>query len=221
MSRACTAAALRHARPAARAGFTLIEILVVIAIIGLLMGLVAVTVSRQGQAGRVTDCKARIDTLSLLVSSYADRNGDYPPSRLAATGVTDGNGINDGIEALVVVLKGKAWSGRRPEERWLGNTDADFSKGLHLADGSSALLEVIDPWDNPLVYIASADYGSEFNYRFVTETGNEDQTVRSALDPLTGAPHQFDSFQILSAGPDGVLGTEDDIANYEIDKGEH
>jgi prepilin-type N-terminal cleavage/methylation domain-containing protein len=202
------------------AGFTLIEILVVIAIIGLLMGLVAVTVSRQGQAGRITDCKARIDTLSLLVTTWADRNGDYPPSRLAPLGVTDGNGVNEGIEALVAALKGKAWSGRRPEERWLANTDGDSSKSLKLADGSSALLEVVDPWDNPLVYISSADYGADFGYRFVTEAGTEDQTARSAMDPLTGAPHQFEAFQILSAGPDGVLGTEDDIANYEIDTGE-
>ncbi|HTE05474.1 MAG TPA: prepilin-type N-terminal cleavage/methylation domain-containing protein [Planctomycetota bacterium] len=203
---------------APRAGFTLIEILVVIAIIGLLMGLVAVTVSRQGQAGRKADCRARIDALGLLVASYADRNGDYPPSRLPAAGVTEGNGINDGIEALVVVFKGKAWAGRRPEERWLGNTDADAAKSLHLADGSSALLEVLDPWGNPLVYISNADYGAEFTYRFVTESGTEDSTVRSALDPLTGAAHQFDSFQILSAGPDGLPGTEDDLANYEIDE---
>ncbi len=207
--------------PARRAGFTLIEILVVISIIGLLMGLVAVAVSRHGQAGRIADCKARIDTLSLMVASWADRNGDVPPSRLAQVGVTDGNGVNEGIEALVVALKGKAWAGRRPEERWLANVDGDSSKGLKLADGSSALLEVVDPWENPMVYISSADYGAEFTYRFETESGADDQTVHSAIDRLTGAPHQFDSFQILSAGPDGVLGTEDDLANYEIDTGEH
>jgi prepilin-type N-terminal cleavage/methylation domain-containing protein len=201
----------------ARRGFTLIEILVVIAIIGLLMGLVAVTVSRQGQAGRVTDCRARIEQVSLLLAAYADRTGDYPPSRLGRAGVTDGNGINEGIEALVVALKSPKWTGRRPEERWLGNGDGDNTKTAKLVDGSSGLLEILDPWDNPLIYIANADYREEFTYRFGTESGSEDLTVRAASNKLTGAPHQFDSFQILSAGPDGMPGTDDDLANYEIE----
>ena len=86
------------------AGFTLLEIMVVIALIGLLLGLVAVAVGRQTEAGRIAECRARIEQFALLLESSKDRNGDYPPDRLAALGVRDGNTINEGIEAAVVAL---------------------------------------------------------------------------------------------------------------------
>ena len=38
-------------------------------------------------------------------------------------------------------------------------------------------------------------------------------------DMSTGAFHRFESYQIRSAGPDGLLDTEDDLANYEIAAG--
>jgi prepilin-type N-terminal cleavage/methylation domain-containing protein len=205
------------AAPRRPSGFTLIEIMVVIAIIGLLMGLVAVTVTRQGQAGRVAECKARIEQLALLAESYSDRMGDYPPSRLAALGVRDGSPINEGIEAFVVALKSGNYSGRRPEERWLGNTDNDSSKTVKLVDDSHNLLEILDPWDNPFVYIANGDYEGECTYKLGEQDAGELVTVKAARNKLTSAFHQFDGFQIRSAGPDGIMGTEDDIANYEIE----
>jgi prepilin-type N-terminal cleavage/methylation domain-containing protein len=203
--------------PRARRGFTLIEILIVIAIIGLLMSLVTFVIGRQSEAGRIAECRSRLAQVALLLESYADRMGDYPPSRLAALGVTDANAVNEGIEALVVALKSSEYTGRRPEERWLANGDQDRSEALRLADGSQALLELVDPWEQPLVYIAGSSYDEEFVYRFGEGARAEDVTLRAAMNPLTGAPHQYDSFQLRSAGPDGLLDTEDDIANYEIE----
>ena len=69
--------------PRRAAGFTLLEIMVVIALIGLLLGLVAVAVGRQTEAGRIAECRARIEQFALLLESSKDRNGDYPPDRLA------------------------------------------------------------------------------------------------------------------------------------------
>ena len=68
------------------AGFTLIEVLTVLAIIGLLLGLTAVAVGRYRESGRNTEAKARLTSLALLVDSYADRMGEPPPSRLAVLG---------------------------------------------------------------------------------------------------------------------------------------
>lgn len=202
----------RRTAAARTSGFTLIEMLVVVAIIGLLIGLVTVALAGQSETGRITDCRARIVGLAQLIESYADRMGDYPPSRLGALGLKGANADNEGIEACVAALRSGAYTGRRPEEAWLGNTDGDANAGLKSADGSTALLELLDPWDNPLIYIGNADYGHEFSYRLASG----DVRVRAALNATTGAPHQFEGFQLLSAGPDGELGTDDDLANYEI-----
>jgi len=197
-------------------GFSLIEILVVITIIGLLMGFAALALGRYREAGRETDCKARIEALSLQVESYADRVGDYPPSRLADLGVKDANEVNEGIESLAAALRHRDYAGKRPDERWMGNGDDDRSASLDAVDGSDALLEILDPWDNPFIYIVNGQYDEPAVYRIDAQGGVEDVDARAAKNPLTGAFHRFDTFQIRSAGADGYLDTEDDLANYEI-----
>jgi len=199
------------------AGFTLLEMMVVIALIGLLLGLVAVAVGRQSQAGRVAEARARIEQFALLLESYRDRTGDYPPATLALLGVRDANAVNEGIEAAVAALRAASYGGRRPEERWLANGDGDASKSLKAHDGSTALLELVDPWDNPVAYFASRSYDAPGTYRVGEEGATEDVTVRAAVNPRTGAPWQFDSFQLRSAGPDGLFETDDDLANFEIE----
>ncbi|MED5330918.1 MAG: prepilin-type N-terminal cleavage/methylation domain-containing protein [Planctomycetota bacterium] len=197
-------------------GFTLIEILVVLAIIGLLMGLVAMSVFRFGQTGAIVDCQSRIESLGLLAESYMDRMGDFPASRLADIGVTDAAPLNDGNEAFVAALRSREYGGGRPNERWLANSDGDKSPLLRANDGSTALLEVEDPWGNPFIYISYRDYDKEHHYRISDGDWDEDLTVRAARNPLTGAYHNYDSYQILSAGPDGLLDTDDDLANYTL-----
>jgi len=198
------------------AGFSLIEILVVLALVGLLMGLVATGVFRFSETGRITDAQARIEALSLLVESYRDREGEYPPSRLPRMGVTDANRVNEGCEALAAALRAKSYGGRRPNEGWLVNTDDDRSPMLSSADNSNALLELCDPWDNPLVYIVHEDYAQEFTYRLTDGDFVEDYRALARTNALTGAFHNFESYQLLSAGPDGLLGTEDDLANFPL-----
>jgi prepilin-type N-terminal cleavage/methylation domain-containing protein len=205
-----------HPLPQRPAGFTLIEMLVVLAILGMLLGFAGVAMMRYLQTGNVTNCQARITAMALLLDSYADRMGDFPPGRLAALGITDANAVNEGSEALVAALRSEEWGGRRPEESWLGNVDADATQTKRFADGSRALLEFTDPWDNPIIYIVHGDYEGEALYRLSGDYGEEDVTARAARNPLTGGFHRFESYQLLSAGPDGLLGTEDDIANYEI-----
>jgi prepilin-type N-terminal cleavage/methylation domain-containing protein len=198
------------------AGFSLIEVLVVITLIGLLMSFAAVSLGRYRETGRITDCRARIVALSLLAESYADRTGDYPPSRLAHVGVQDANDVNEGIEAFSVALRDRRYAGGRPDEQWLANGDDDHSSDLGSADGSDALLELVDPWDNPLLYFVHGDYGATAVYRLDDGMGARDVDVRPAMNPLTNSFHRFDSFQLRSTGPDGLLDTEDDLANYEI-----
>jgi prepilin-type N-terminal cleavage/methylation domain-containing protein len=195
-------------------GFTLIEILVVITIIGLLMTFAAVGLSRYRQAGAITDCKSRLESLTLTIESYADRMGDLPPAHLADLGVKADNAVNEGVEALVVCLRRADFGGRRPDERWLANVDDDHGQDLKAYDGTDALLELVDPWDAPLAYFVHTAYDEPGSYSSGLDGVPVD--VHALRNPLTGAWHRFDSFQLRSAGPDGLFDTEDDLANFAL-----
>jgi len=202
--------------PRSVAGFTLIEILVVITIIGLLMSFSAVAISRYRETGRITDCSSRIQSLALLVESYAERAGDFPPDRLADLGIKGvENQVNEGIEACVAALRNREYAGGRPAERHLGNTDNDSADKLNAVDGSRVLLELLDPWDNPFVYIVNAHYDVEAIALLDDGSLVEPVSVRAVRNPLTGAYHKFESYQIRSAGPDRLMDTEDDLGNFK------
>ncbi len=70
------------------AGFTLLEILVVIAIIGLLIGLVAPAALRQLGGARVNIAKQSIERLGTVLDMYKLDVGSYPATA-------------DGLQALV------------------------------------------------------------------------------------------------------------------------
>ena len=59
-------------------GFTLLEILVVIAILGLLIGLVAPAALRQLGGARVAVTKQSIERVGSVLDMYKLDNGDYP-----------------------------------------------------------------------------------------------------------------------------------------------
>lgn len=81
------------------AGFTLVEMLVVITIIGLIMGLVGPRVLNYLAESKVKTAKIQIESLSAAVDLYYLDNGHYPSS-------------NDGLDALVRRPSGDAsWSG--------------------------------------------------------------------------------------------------------------
>jgi general secretion pathway protein G len=86
-------------RPARDSGFTLLEILVVIAILGLLIGLVAPAVLRQLGGARVNIAKQSIERLSSVLDLYRLDVGSYPSTE-------------QGLSALAVRPTGAAnWNG--------------------------------------------------------------------------------------------------------------
>ncbi len=70
------------------AGFTLVEMLVVITIIGLIMGLVGPRVLTYLAESKVKTAKIQIESLSAAIDLFYLDNGHYPAS-------------NDGLDALV------------------------------------------------------------------------------------------------------------------------
>lgn len=69
-----------YARLRRLAGFTLIEMLVVMAIIGILAGLILPAISSAREQGRRTNCMSNLDQVGKSLSIYCNGNDDYLPS---------------------------------------------------------------------------------------------------------------------------------------------
>ena len=72
-------------------GFTLLELLIVVLIIGLLTGIVAPRFMAQINRSEVTTAKAQIDALSKAVQSYRIDMGQYPPNDRGLRALVDPN----------------------------------------------------------------------------------------------------------------------------------
>ena len=84
---------------ARQAGFTLLEVLVVIAILGLLIGLVAPAVLRQLSGARLSVAKQSIESLGGVLDLYRLDAGSYPTTE-------------QGLQALISKpVAGSAWNG--------------------------------------------------------------------------------------------------------------
>ena len=71
-------------------GFTLIELMIVIVILGILAGIVIFAVGGVTDKGNVAACKSDYKTVSVAVEAYYAKNGSYPAD-LAPTLTTDPN----------------------------------------------------------------------------------------------------------------------------------
>ncbi len=79
----------RKDRRNSRAGFTLIEILLVVVIIGMLAGIAAVSVPKHLKKARNARAAADISSISMAVQSYYMEVGKYPPNLDALTSGND------------------------------------------------------------------------------------------------------------------------------------
>jgi prepilin-type N-terminal cleavage/methylation domain-containing protein len=61
-------------------GFTLIELMIVIVILGVLAGIVIFAVGGITDTGNVAACKSDVKTVDVAVEAYKAKNGVYPPN---------------------------------------------------------------------------------------------------------------------------------------------
>ena len=122
------------ARRGAEAGFTLLEILVVIAILGLLIGLVAPAALRQLGGAKVSVAKPSIERLGSVLDLYKLDVGSYPTTEqgLAAlverpTGVNIWNGPYVKGDKVQVDPWNHPYTYREPSSR--RNHDYDLCSG--------------------------------------------------------------------------------------------
>ncbi|MEZ5976488.1 MAG: prepilin-type N-terminal cleavage/methylation domain-containing protein [Planctomycetota bacterium] len=200
-----------------RAGFTLVEILAVILILGILMGFLVVNLTGTQEVVEAKNTRMFMSQLEVQITEYEAKNGDFPASTFPTTWRTPST-TNMGSEMLLIALfpaSGKAQTQELDEAR-LSNTDGDSSKAPLADFDGREVFEVCDDWGNPIAYIHRRDYSKRFTYQtFDGKTGEPvDSVVQALKSGKTGNFYERSRFQLISAGPDGVFGTDDDVCNF-------
>ena len=163
-------------RPDRRAGFTLLELLTVVAIIAVLVGIVIGVGRRASESGKASRARAELAVIGTALESYRRAYGDYPQT--------------DDEPRLLQSLLGKltpvgaAITGRPVLET------AQFAIALPGAPTASvdpALnpgAVLLDPWGRSYVYIYKVPASGWSNSSFVLYSIGPDGTDASTL--LTG-----------------------------------
>lgn len=187
--------------PKAVAGFTLVELTVVLLIIGILASVLVPVVSNRVTDAKYTQAQADIAKLETALAAYELDTQAYPPSGIAYLTKFLLHGPTGNAETAP-----KQWHGpylEAKEDRISNNgtpTDASDDK-------------LVDPWGNPYSYVLYSDYST---------VGTERNTFIG-----TDSEQFFNSrtYQIYSKGKNGVTnafpyaGTEsDDVNNWYGDE---
>ena len=110
-------------------GFTLIEMMIVVFIIGILAAIVAPRLIGQSDKARIAQAKAQIKNFETALKLFKLDNGFYPSTE-------------QGLEALIE----KPTSGKIPHK---------YREGGYLEQKTIPK----DPWENPYLYISPGVYG--------------------------------------------------------------
>jgi len=106
-----------------------------------------------------------------------------------------------------------------------------ISTGLQFTN-DTVVPEFVDSFGNPMLYVRAikgqADYASAFKAALKNEVqiyqptspffGSSEPTNYTGSDTLATETRQRDRYILISAGPDGIFGTVDDITNFGVPK---
>jgi len=177
-----------------RDGFTLAELLVVMAIIGMLAAFLLPVVGNARNAAKTTVTSSMLSSLEIALGDYCNDYGTYPPEY--------GGGTMDKCsEALYFYLSGPDIDHPDEQQRAVlrqarTHTKAYFTfKDKHLEDyDGDGWYEVVDSWGNPWIYVRGM---------FPGKPG-------SVLVPANNKRpwHHESRYDLFSAGPDGKTGAD-------------
>jgi prepilin-type N-terminal cleavage/methylation domain-containing protein len=209
-----------------RRGFTLIEVLVVVSILGVLAGLISILVTNAHRKQAVFETEQVVKThLPTAVERFVAEFKRTPPMsaaelvgfpRWAGLSVS-GNTTNECCECLLVALRHPDLTtplGSLPGSKPFGNTDDDIWNKIPDGCDVPEAREVLDAYGNPVVYITKNFYDQPVTIVKIDGTEVEVHAVRRP----SGVYYNQDSFQLISLGANGVQDddpdTGDDIENF-------
>lgn len=193
--------------------------LAVVVILGILMVVLLPRLTGMAERAKAKATGAFLQEVAAKIGEYEVRFGDYPPSQFKAEWGNPPNTTNLGGETLVISLWSRDWGGAGLADDKLVNTDGDESKKSLTSMPVNTLFELEDEWGNPIAYFHRRDYGRTDEYVATDIESGEtrEMPVKAFLNPKTKTYYAPDKFQLVSAGEDGVFGTDDDITNFTRD----
>ena len=183
----------RHRRHGSRrrVGFTLIELLTVIGVLGLLLAILALTVTSVRVRARVQKTQVAINQVAGAIGLYYNDRGEYPPS--------DRVGAFTGSRRLVQAL-----TGYRDDDGQPGWGFRDMLRGKVFGPyNDTELLEMVnyefvDAFDNPILY-----YRYDRDDGYVAAQNDNGPADLSAYLRGPGGDYFRKDFVLISRGPDG------------------
>ena len=160
-----------------QAGFTLVELLVVISIVGLLAGLMSVAIPRAMEAGKKAKVKGELTAIVAAVKAYKQEYGRWPVDLTDGAGDENTVGWCDGDKSktLMKILCAS------PQD-----TSELNPKGVRFLEGPAQDGTFVDPWNTQyIVQLDTNDSNSVWYYGNISLT-----VVALSFGPRVGGQTQ-------------------------------
>jgi prepilin-type processing-associated H-X9-DG protein/prepilin-type N-terminal cleavage/methylation domain-containing protein len=166
--------------PYRRPAFTLVEILVVIAIIGVLVALLLPAIAAARAAAQSSQCQNNLRQLGLAVIQYRDQNGAYPQYRAEYPPITNAYGVQRPRWQWILAPQLGGWAQNPDSIRAAGIGDPTYT--YVPLDNKTLICPSMDSSSANTYSIRNGSYGYNFGYlgnnRTMVDGDNTTPTLR-------------------------------------------